>query len=370
MEVSKQRRRADRRRRHFRDRRRVPPAAALPRQELRDPRGARGDRRDVGPVPLSRRPLGLRHVHARAFPSGPGRADKAIVDGAAIRAYVEETAREFGIDRHIRFGHARQRARPGRRPTARWTVEAERRRASPARFLFLAQRLLRLRAGLPARMAGRGRFRGRIVHPQFWPEDLDYAGKRVVVIGSGATAVTLVPALAETAAHVTMVQRSPTYIVAAPARDGSRMAAAWLPRRSRLRSAGRNPADACSSSTAPAGARSACAQDPRAGARGTSPAIDVERDFGPTYNPWDQRVCLVPDGDLFEAMRGGKVVDRHRRDRALHASGLELEVAARRSRRTSSSPRPGSSCGCSAASRSSVDGDAGATSPSASSTRA
>jgi monooxygenase len=127
-----------------------------------------------------------------------------------------------GIERHIRFSHKVVRA-AWSSGEACWTVEAEcggERRRFRARFLCHVQRLLQLRRSLPARLRGRGAFRGRIVQPQFWPQDLDYSGKRVVVIGSGATAVTLVPAMAQTAAHVTMLQRSPTYVVTRPSEYG------------------------------------------------------------------------------------------------------------------------------------------------------
>ena len=187
----------------------------LPQQDLRDPRGARGDRRHLGPVPLPGHPLGLRHAHARLpLPAVDRR----------------QGARRRPVDPRLR---ARHRARGGHRPrtsasaTASLRAEWSTRRTRAGRstscdgdgepvamtcsFLYVLQRLLPLRRGLSRReFEGIERFAGRIVHPQFWPEDLDYAGKRVVVIGSGATAVTLVPAMADQAAHVTMLQRSPT----------------------------------------------------------------------------------------------------------------------------------------------------------------
>ena len=148
---------------------------------------------------------------------------KAIADGPSILQYVRDTAGEHGIDRKIRFGHRVVRAEWSTE-SARWTVEAERSDTGETvrltcGFLLLCTGYYRYDRGYAPEFEGRERFRGPIVHPQHWPEDIDYADKRVVVIGSGATAVTLVPAMAKTAAHVTMLQRSPSYIVALPAED-------------------------------------------------------------------------------------------------------------------------------------------------------
>src|SRR6266852_3707846 len=152
---------------------------------------------------------------------------KAIADGPRILNYVRETAAENGIDKKIRFNHRVKRA-SWSTPDARWTVEAERSvRGEGAaeivrftcNFLFMCSGYYKYEEGYTPEFSGRGDFTGPIVHPQKWPEDLDYAGKRVVVIGSGATAVTLVPAMAKTAAHVTMLQRSPTYVISAPEKD-------------------------------------------------------------------------------------------------------------------------------------------------------
>ena len=165
-------------------------------------------------------------MYTLGFPFRPWRGDKAIVDGASIRAYVEETARAYGIDG--RSASATRRVGADL-VVGRGALDGRGRSGGGVAALHLRlpvprQRLLRLRRGLPARMAGRDRISRPIVHPQFWPEDLDCRGKRVVVIGSGATAVTLAPALAEQGAQVTMLQRSPSYVVARPARDRSRLA--------------------------------------------------------------------------------------------------------------------------------------------------
>jgi monooxygenase len=238
---------------------------------------------------------------------------KAIADGPSILAYVRETAREHGIDRHIRFGHRVRRA-SWSSDEARWTVEVERGERNEVahltcNFLFMCSGYYDYAAGYSPEFPGIERFRGRVVHPQKWPSDIDYAGKRVVVIGSGATAVTLVPAMAKTAAHVTMLQRSPTYIVSMPGED---VVANWLRRRV--------PAGVAYGITRwknvlfglwfyrfcrryPARAR---ALINKWLAKELGPEFDVATHFNPRYGPWEQRMCLVPDGDLFQAMRQGR----------------------------------------------------------------
>lgn len=239
---------------------------------------------------------------------------RAIADGASILAYLRDTARAHGIDRHIRFGHRVRRA-AWSSADARWTVEVERGpRQDLVRFtcgfLFLCTGYYDYAQGYAPGFPGVERFAGRIVHPQQWRDDVEYAGKRVVVIGSGATAVTLVPAMARTAAHVTMLQRSPTYIVSMPAED---RIARWLARRL--------PARVASVLTRwknvllgmwfyrfcrrhPARARALIARWLR---QDLGPDYPLSPDFDPRYNPWEQRLCLVPDGDLFAAIREGRV---------------------------------------------------------------
>ena len=217
----------------------LPPPGELPGQDLRDPRGARRDRRHLGPVPLSGHPLGLGHVHARLLvPAVDGRQGdrRRPVDPRATsarrRASTASTAR-------IRFGHrvgARRvvdaRTRAGR-STAERTDTGDAVRLTCG-FLFMCSGYYHYDEGYTPEFAGRRALRRPIVHPQHWPEDLDYAGKRVVVIGSGATAVTLVPAMAEQAAHVTMLQRSPSYIVSLPASDPIAQPRPPRPARARL----------------------------------------------------------------------------------------------------------------------------------------
>jgi cyclohexanone monooxygenase len=237
---------------------------------------------------------------------------KAIADGPSIRAYVTETARERGIDRHIRFGHKVVRA-SWSSAEALWTVEAETGQGRPlavihTRFLHMCSGYYSYDHAYRPHFEGEEAFRGRIVQPQFWPQDLDYAGKRVVVIGSGATAVTLVPAMAKTAAHVTMLQRSPTYVVSRPSeyRFAHRMQRRLPPKLAYWATRWRVIAESMFlyriARAKPALAKKNIVD---MAARQLGPGVDVAH-FTPDYKPWDQRVCVVPDGDLFKALRRGQ----------------------------------------------------------------
>jgi monooxygenase len=241
----------------------------------------------------------------------PWQNAKAIADGPSILEYVRETARENDIDRHIRFGH-RVVSAEWSSDDACWTVEAEHdclRLRITCSFLFVCSGYYRYSAGYTPDFAGLDRFGGTLVHPQHWPEDLDYRGKRVVVIGSGATAVTLVPAMAADAAHVTMLQRSPTYVVSRPAED---RIANWL--RAKL------PLTTAYALTRwknvmlqlffynwarrrPEQIKAGLIERVR---KALGPDFDVATHFTPRYNPWDQRLCLVPDDDLFDSIRSGR----------------------------------------------------------------
>jgi monooxygenase len=275
-------------------------------------------------------------MYTLGFPFRPWTGDKSIAEGADIRAYVEETSREFGIDAHIRFRHRVTSASWSSRE-ARWAVEVETdegvRRFTCA-FLFLGSGYYDYDKGYRPHWPGEETYRGRFVHPQHWPEDLDHRGKRIVVIGSGATAVTLVPALAETAAHVTMLQRSPSYIVARPSEDGL---ARWLQRRLPAKTA----AGAIRWKNVLLGMFffSRARKKPER-VRATLlkwvgehlPDADIARDFTPSYNVWDQRVCLVPDGDLFRAINDGRVsvvtdgIESFKEKGIRLASGADLEA--------------------------------------------
>jgi cation diffusion facilitator CzcD-associated flavoprotein CzcO len=264
------------------------------------------------------------------FPFHPWRGEKSIVDGGDIRDYVAETAKAFGIDRHIRFGHLATKA-SWSSADALWTVEVATGlglKIFSCRFLFMCSGYYDYEQGHAPVWPGADEFGGRIVHPQFWPEDLDYVGKRVVVIGSGATAVTLVPAMAREAAHVTMLQRSPTYIVALPGRDRkAQWLRRWLPRfladpvirwKNILYSILTYRFARSRPDRMRAIIRAGVQQQLGAG-------YDVDRHFNPRYNPWDQRLCIVPDGDLFQVIREGRasiVTDEIAR---VTPDGLELK---------------------------------------------
>ncbi|HKO95654.1 MAG TPA: NAD(P)/FAD-dependent oxidoreductase [Pyrinomonadaceae bacterium] len=242
----------------------------------------------------------------------PWRDAKAIADGPAILNYIRETSAEFDVDKEIRYGHKVRRASWSSADT-RWTVEADNDRQESmvqftCNFLYLCTGYYDYEGGYLPEWNGVDRFGGKIVHPQKWPEDLDYEGKRVVVIGSGATAVTLVPAMAQQAAHVTMLQRSPTYVVSRPAHD---IVANWLRRRL--------PAEAAYALTRWKNvlfgmffynlARSRPNVFKRMLSKKVRRELGAQYDlkhFTPKYNPWDQRLCLVPDSDLFKAIRDGR----------------------------------------------------------------
>jgi cation diffusion facilitator CzcD-associated flavoprotein CzcO len=241
---------------------------------------------------------------------------KAIADGPRILNYVRQTAAENGIEKTIRFRHRVKRA-SWSTPEARWTVEAERTTDDGAaetvtltcNFLFMCAGYYKYEAGYAPEFAGRADFKGLIVHPQDWPENLDFAGKRVVVIGSGATAVTLVPELAKTASHVVMLQRSPTYVVSRPAQDvlANRLRR-HLPARLayqliRWRNVMWGMYFFQLSRRKPARVKELILGGVR---MALGPDYDVATHFTPRYNPWDQRLCLVPDGDLFKAIRDAR----------------------------------------------------------------
>lgn len=238
---------------------------------------------------------------------------KAIADGPSILRYLDETAREHGIDRHIRHQH-RVVAASWSTPDARWTVTVERgaereRVEFTCNFLFMCSGYYNYEAGYLPHFEGREDFAGTIVHPQHWPEGLEYAGKRVVVIGSGATAVTLVPEMAKTATHVTMLQRSPTYIVSRPSEDGianwlrAKLPAKLAYRLTRFKNVGMQQLFYRIARKKPEKTKERIVQMVR---DELGLDYDVATHFTPSYNPWDQRICLVPDADLFAAIREGR----------------------------------------------------------------
>jgi cation diffusion facilitator CzcD-associated flavoprotein CzcO len=265
----------------------------------------------------------------------PWTEGKAIADGPAIRRYIAQTARANGIDRHIRYGH-RVVSAHWDSGDACWYVEAEHdgvRVWLRTRFLYLCSGYYSYDDAYRPRFDGEAQFGGRIVQPQFWPADLDYRGRRVVVVGSGATAVTLVPALAKDAAHVTMLQRSPTYIVSRPSEYGfAQRLRRWLPARAayvltRWRVIVESILLYRLARSQPDLAKRRIVEMAR---HQLGPGYDVDTHFTPAYKPWDQRVCVVPDGDLFRAIRTGRAsvatdrIERFTPDGLLLASGRVL----------------------------------------------
>jgi cation diffusion facilitator CzcD-associated flavoprotein CzcO len=255
-------------------------------------------------------------MHTLGYSFKPWTAAKSIADGPSILAYLRETAAEFGIDRHIRFRHNVDRAEWSS-DDATWTVSATRTgddgSAEPVtivcNYLFMCAGYYSYSQPYEAEIPGLERFTGQVLHPQFWPDDLDFAGRLVVVIGSGATAMTLVPAMSDTAAHVTMVQRSPTYVAARPDEDVVANAlrkvlpdklAYDLTRRKNV--------------ALQQWFYGNCRKHPAKNkerliglTRKALPGVDVDTHFTPRYNPWDQRMCLIPNGDLYESIRSGRV---------------------------------------------------------------
>jgi cation diffusion facilitator CzcD-associated flavoprotein CzcO len=267
---------------------------------------------------------------------------KGIAEGQLIQDYVREAAQEEGIDRHIRF-QQRVKQASWSSDRARWTLDVETAQASAqaknfrytCNFLYMCSGYYDYEQGYAPQFVGESDFAGRIVHPQHWTPDIDYAGKRVIVIGSGATAVTLVPSLAEKAAHVVMLQRSPTYVVSIPGRDViADYLRAKLPpmaayRLTRWKNIGLGAVMYQLARRAPEVAKTRIVQGVR---EALGADFDVDKHFKPSYGVWDQRVCIVPDGDLFAAVRGGKAevvtdeIERFTKKGVRLRSGQELEA--------------------------------------------
>ncbi len=251
-------------------------------------------------------------MHTLGYNFKPWTEAKAIADGPSIRKYVNETADEYGITPHIHFGTTIVAANWST-PEQLWHVTHEdksgKRSNTTCRFLFMCGGYYRYDHGYRPDFPGEDNYKGIFVHPQHWPEDLDYTGKKVVIIGSGATAMTLLPAMTDKAAHVTMLQRSPTYVVSRPAVDKMAnflrkiLPDSWaygiirwrnvLLQRFFFTKARDNPEKAAERLIG-------MVKDE------LGPDYDVEKHFTPSYNPWEQRLCLVPDSDLFVAIREGK----------------------------------------------------------------
>lgn len=268
----------------------------------------------------------------------PWTGGKVLADGPSIKNYVQETAREYDVERHIRYGLAVKTADWSSVDKC-WTLTAQSEATGDtetfsARFLVGCTGYYNYDRGYKPDFPGEASFQGQVVHPQFWPEDLDYAGKKVVVIGSGATAITLVPTMAETAGHVTMLQRSPTYLMPLPSTDKVTLALQKvLPEKvayklTRARNIAISRLLYQRSRKSPQMMRKLFLGIVK---RQLKDSADL-RHFTPDYNPWDQRLCVVKDGDLFDAIKAGKAsivtdrIDRFTETGIRLASGQELEA--------------------------------------------
>jgi len=246
------------------------------------------------------------------FSFRPWTETRVLSDGPSIKKYLEDTAREYDVFRHIRFGTKVTSARFSR-SDARWTIEAVNEQTGEksvyaANFLIACTGYYNYDQGYRPSFPGEKNFKGQIIHPQQWPENLDYSGKKVVVIGSGATAVTLIPAMAPKTAHITMLQRSPTYIVSIPSNDNLSamlrrfLPASWVYQMARMRNIALQRLIYVLSKARPDAMRRLILAGAK---RQLGDAVDIKH-FSPRYNPWDERLCVVPDGDLFNALKSGE----------------------------------------------------------------
>lgn len=267
----------------------------------------------------------------------PWENPQSLSDGAQIREYLRETAEENGIDRKIKYGHKVLSAHWSWEDQC-WILEVAHgsgKSAMRSRFLYMCAGYYSYEEGYRPQFQGEDSFKGSIIHPQFWPESLDYSGKQVVVIGSGATAVTLVPSLAEKASHVTMVQRSPTYIMKLPNRNGLYInLRKWLPTPVAYRlTRWRNLALAMGLFGFSRAFPQRMKRMLMKGAASELPeGYPVEKHFNPSYNPWDQRLCVIPDGDLFQAIKKGQAdvvtgdISHFDKDGVFMADGTHLKA--------------------------------------------
>ncbi|SNR23301.1 flavin-containing monooxygenase [Blastococcus mobilis] len=262
----------------------------------------------------------------------PWKESTSIADGAAIRHYIQDTAREHGVQGNIRFHHQVLSAAWSSQD-ARWTVTARRTDTGETvrltcSWLSVCSGYYRYDEGFRPRFEGEAEFSGEVIHPQHWPEGFDAAGKRIVVIGSGATAVTLVPSLAGEAEHVTMLQRTPSYILSLPGRDPlaqllrNRLPAKLAYPIVRWKNVLLSTALYQFSRRRPAAARELIR---RLTEKQLPAGFDVDTHFHPPYDPWDQRLCLVPDGDLFGALRRGEASIATGRIARFTPTGIALE---------------------------------------------
>lgn len=250
-------------------------------------------------------------LHTFGFPWRPWTERRAIADGPSIVRYLKESAEEYGIDKKIQYNHKVISA-DWSSDTLNWSLEVQHNgetKTMRGRFLILGTGYYNYDEPMESKIPGLERFKGTTVHPQFWPEDLDYSNKKMVIIGSGATAVTLLPVVAKTASHVTMLQRSPSYVLSLPNGDPLGefyhrfLPLSWAHKLDRYRFLVFGFLFYHFCRFFPNAARGVLA---KATKKQLPPSVLFDPHFVPTYNPWDQRLCLCPDGDFYEAMRSGK----------------------------------------------------------------
>jgi cation diffusion facilitator CzcD-associated flavoprotein CzcO len=269
------------------------------------------------------------------YPFRPWKEARAIADGPSILQYVRDTAQEFGIDQHIRF-QQRVESASWSSEEERWSIQVKSSATGETahyscNFLYSCTGYYRYDSGYEPEFRGAGNFRGRFVHPQHWPQDLDYSGKKVVVIGSGATAVTLVPAMSEKAAHVTMLQRSPTYMLTLPMHDGAAdLLRKCLPtnlghRAVRWKNILISIALYQVSRRSPESMRRLLR---KAAIASLPQGYDVDKHFNPRYQPWDQRLCLIPDADLYRSISEGRASVVTDEIETLTENGMRLKSGA------------------------------------------
>ncbi len=278
-------------------------------------------------------------MHTLGYNFKPWTESKAIADGPDILKYIKETAAEHDIDEHIRYGHRVIRA-SWSSADALWEIEAARTDTNEsvvlhANMMLMCSGYYNYEHGYLPEFKGRERFTGDIVHPQHWPEDLDYSGKRVVVIGSGATAMTLIPEMAEDVEHIVMLQRSPTYVISFPDTDFIAnvlrrvLPDKWAYAITRWKNINFQQWMYGQTRKRPATVKRFLLRQVR---KELGKDYDVEKHFSPAYNPWDQRLCLVPNSDLFAAIRSGKAsvvtdqIDRFTESGISLTSGNEIEA--------------------------------------------
>ena len=269
-------------------------------------------------------------MHTLGYSFKPWRAAKSIADGPAIREYLHETVAENDIKRHIQFNQT-VTAADWSSDDQQWTITAEtdgQSRTLTCNMLLMCSGYYNYAEGYTPEFEGMHDYQGTVVHPQHWPEDLDYAGKNVVVIGSGATAMTLVPAMADQAASVTMLQRSPTYVVSRPDQDKIAnvlrkiLPEKWAYSITRFKNTRMQNFIYKRSRTAPEKMKTQLVGMVK---QALGPDYDVDKHFTPSYNPWDQRLCLIPNADLFDSIKSGKTTVVTEQIDRLTAEGVQLK---------------------------------------------